>query len=85
MARKFNPEMEYDDGWTDWVHPLPNYRFSCCDCGLVHNLQFRIDDLGQINFRASRNQRSTGQVRRGMIKRGEGLIQPAKLRESKDV
>jgi hypothetical protein len=24
------------DGWTDWVHPLPNYRMQCCDCGLVH-------------------------------------------------
>ncbi len=53
-----------DDGWSDWIHPLPGYKMACCDCGLVHNMEFRTDDIGQINFRAARNQRSTGQMRR---------------------
>lgn len=61
---KFRTEVEGDDGWSDWIHPLPGYKFSCCDCGLVHNLEFRIDDLNRVNFRAQRNKRSTSQVRR---------------------
>lgn len=71
MSRVFAPERENEDGWSDWIHPLPGYRMACCDCGLVHNFEFRIDARGQINFRASRNSRSTGQVRRGMRSRGE--------------
>lgn len=71
MRRKYRPEVENDDGWSDWVRPLPGYKFSCCDCGLVHNLELRIDDNGNPNFRASRNQRSTGQLRRQMKRRGE--------------
>lgn len=63
---KHLPMVEQEDGWSEWIHPLPGYRFSCCDCGLVHNMEFRIDDLGRINFRASRNNRATGQIRRHM-------------------
>lgn len=59
-------ETEGDDGWSDWIHPLEGYRFSCCDCGLVHNLQFRVVGKGIVNFRAQRNNRATGQVRRHM-------------------
>lgn len=40
------PEIEImnagDDGWSDWIHPLPGYRMHCCDCGLVHELQVAI-------------------------------------------
>jgi len=82
MGRLFVPEIENDDGWSDWIHPLEGYKISCCDCGLVHSLQFRIDDIGRINFRASRNPRSTGQVRRGMISRGDGLIKKAIIDEN---
>lgn len=57
-------EQEKEDGWTDWIHPLSGYRLACCDCGLVHDIETRIDDLGQVNFRARRNNRSTGQMRR---------------------
>lgn len=63
MAR-FDRETENEDGWSDWIHPLPGYKMACCDCGLVHNMQFRVDDLEQINFRAQRNERSSGQMRR---------------------
>lgn len=63
---KFRREIENEDGWSDWIHPLDGYKMACCDCGLVHNMQFRIDDIGRINFRASRNNRSTGQMRRAM-------------------
>lgn len=30
-------------GWCDWIYPKPaaNYLMKCCDCGLVHELQFK--------------------------------------------
>jgi hypothetical protein len=29
-------------GWTDWVTPVVRgYFFQCCDCGLVHEMQFK--------------------------------------------
>ena len=53
------------DGWTDWVQPVVDgYNMACCDCGLVHTLQFRTADDGLPEFRARRNNRSTGQMRR---------------------
>lgn len=53
------------DGWTDWVRPVVSgYNMECCDCGLVHTLQFRTADDGLPEFRARRNNRSTGQLRR---------------------
>jgi hypothetical protein len=55
---KFRVETEGEDGWSDWIHPLPGYKMACCDCGLVHNLEFRV------LFRAQRNVRSTAMMRR---------------------
>lgn len=58
------------DGWSNWVQPLMSgYKLCCCDCGLVHTMDFRVED-GQVQYRISRNNRSTGQVRRQMKKRG---------------
>lgn len=31
-----------EDGWCEWIHPLPGYLMQCCDCGLVHDMQFAI-------------------------------------------
>lgn len=28
-----------DDGWTEWIHPLPGYLMQCCDCGLIHEME----------------------------------------------
>lgn len=47
-----------------WVQPIPKgYKMECCDCGLVHTLDFRIYK-GRVQLRAWRNNRSTGQIRR---------------------
>jgi hypothetical protein len=41
---------------------------ACCDCGLVHDMQFRlvpsINGGRHIHFRVRRNERSTAAVRR---------------------
>lgn len=69
------------DGWSCWVQPtVTGYRMACCDCGLVHELEFVIfarvggkavkldpEHYG-IEFRARRHKRSTSQVRRHMQK-----------------
>ncbi len=43
MKRKrFVTEKETDTGWSRWLPPDPNnYLMACCDCGLVHRMQFR--------------------------------------------
>lgn len=47
----------------EWVQPLDTYRFACCDCGLVHQVEFRIHE-GRIQFRMWRHDRSTAQLRK---------------------
>jgi hypothetical protein len=47
----------------EWVTPAANgYKLSCCDCCLVHNVDFRVHN-GVIQFRATRNNRSTALMR----------------------
>lgn len=47
--RLAQPEQEFikhhgdDEGWSEWVCPDPkDYLMKCCDCGLVHQAQFRV-------------------------------------------
>ena len=54
--QRFPEEHAGPDGWTDWIHPLPGYRMQCCDCGLIHRLELRVDDLGQPNLRMARDE-----------------------------
>lgn len=51
----------------EWVQPKDNYRIACCDCGLVHDMQFRVVK-GNVQFSATRNNRSTAARRRGIKK-----------------
>lgn len=62
-------EVEGEDGFSRWIEPASDgYKIACCDCGLVHTFQFRVveDIEPRVQFRASRNARSTGQMRRHM-------------------
>ena len=63
MARFERPEP------GEWVQPVRRgYKLACCDCGLVHNLDFRLvanrHGAKRIQFRAFRNERSTALMRR---------------------
>lgn len=82
----------HEDGWTDWEQPVMEprrYRLACCDCGLVHNFEFRVvqrfedgtervygEEAGdvRVQWRCSRNARATGQVRHRMIANEEGIF-----------
>lgn len=69
MAR-FKQETATNGKWTDWIQPVrKGYKMACCDCSLVHNLDFRLvkrnkSGAHMIQFRASRNARSTALMRR---------------------
>jgi hypothetical protein len=59
MSKKRPP---VEDG--EWIQPVvEGYKLECCDCGVVHTLNFRIKD-GEIQFQAVRDNRATGQTRR---------------------
>lgn len=47
----------------EWVEPKPGYKMGCCDCGLVHVVEFRVAK-GHVQFRAWRDARSTAAKRR---------------------
>lgn len=69
MARRFPREKEKpgNGGWTDWIAPEPLYYLACCDCGLVHAMQFRVATVKgkpKAVFRAKRAPRITAQHRK---------------------
>ena len=48
----------------EWVAPVvKGYRVSCCDCGLVHEINIRVVN-GQVQFQAFRNARATAGKRK---------------------
>lgn len=52
----------------EWVQPVEEgYKMACCDCGLVHKMDFRIE-AGRVQLRAFRDNRATAQVRRRMAR-----------------
>lgn len=71
---KYTVHVAGKGGWSDWISPKRSrYRQGCCDCGLVHEMQFRLSkgkkgETGGpfIEYRAKRHERATGQVRRAM-------------------
>ena len=47
-------------GWCDWIMPTvkQNYLMECCDCGLVHEMQFKVvveANRNRVIFRARRS------------------------------
>src|ERR1700758_2035978 len=47
----------------EWLRPkVRGYRMACCDCGLVHKLDFRVH-TGRAEFRAYRDNRATKRLR----------------------
>lgn len=52
----------------EWIQPKQRgYLMACCDCGLVHRMDFRIATKGKrskVQFRASRARNYTSMLRR---------------------
>jgi len=62
---------EGKDGWTTWVLPAPApgdfFRKACCDCGLTHKYEFRVEE-GKIEFRVSKDDKYTSELRKSRPK-----------------
>lgn len=40
---------DYGRGFSRWVNPvMDRYMMACCDCGLVHEMEFRAFERGKI-------------------------------------
>jgi hypothetical protein len=62
----------------EWVSPVrKGYFLVCCDCGLVHEMDFRIHKK-HIEFRCFSAPRRTGQIRRSMKVKKEGVFKKLK-------
>lgn len=58
----------YTQRADEWFRVSPAHKIGCCDCGLVHLLEFRIVD-GEIEMRALRDERATAAKRAHRRKR----------------
>lgn len=54
----------------EWVQPVcRGYKMACCDCGLVHKMNFRVVKYAdgkrtKVQFQAARDNRATAMIRR---------------------
>lgn len=66
MARRQYDDYEPGpDGWCDWVHPVQTgYRMACCGCGLVHEVDYRVNAENQAEWRMRIDRRATANMRR---------------------
>lgn len=57
--------MKYEQTWEgEWFRPKQRgYRMGCCDCGLVHVVNFRVRD-GKVEMQVYRHARATAAKRR---------------------
>ncbi|MFW9873061.1 MAG: type II toxin-antitoxin system HicB family antitoxin [Candidatus Thorarchaeota archaeon] len=62
---KYTKLVAQNGNWSQWSKLSQIHSIACCDCGLVHDFEFRIQG-DQVQFRAKRLERSTGQIRRHM-------------------
>lgn len=51
----------------DLVTPkMKGYKIGCCDCGLVHRIDFEVTPKGRVKFRAYRDVKATEKLRKRM-------------------
>lgn len=59
---KFSKHVRPEPG--EWVPHRAKMEWQCCDCGLVHNVWFRISDLGLFEVKMTRNIKETKKARK---------------------
>ncbi len=70
--RRYKQEVAGKRGWSRWIFPIhgmgnKNYRLACCDCHLVHDMQFRVVNIAgkdKVSFKVKINKRATAAMRR---------------------
>lgn len=57
---------------SSWIRPVQDrFHLACCDCSLVHDMDFRVVKSiagPRVEFRVRRNERQTQQLRKRQIK-----------------
>jgi len=49
----------------EWIQvPKRGYKEQCCDCGLIHRLNFKVDSNGSIHIQTFRDTRATNGARK---------------------
>ena len=62
MTKKREPYHQVEDG--DWIATKRKGNFEqCCDCGLVHVTDYRLNKSNQLEYRTRRHGRATGGAR----------------------
>lgn len=62
MSKPRSTYYQVTDG--EWIIvPRRGFREQCCDCGLTHRLNFRVNERGQIEIQTFRDHRATGGAR----------------------
>lgn len=86
---KYKQYVAGKNGWSDWEQPVrKGFRLACCDCGLVHDMWFRLRKNARgafIQFRARRNNRATAAMRRHKWRSPELLESDEGLPTAEDV
>ena len=60
-----------NDGWSEWRDLEKEHRICCCECGLVHDIEFEPIAYG-LKARARVNKRATAQMRRKRARPPDG-------------
>lgn len=65
MTKKREKREYYQVTDGEWITVSKRgYKEQCCDCGLVHRLNFRINDKNEIEIQTFRDSRATNGARR---------------------
>jgi hypothetical protein len=60
----------YPYAGDDWFTvPKRGFRLKCCGCSLVHEIDFKIVNGGEIQMRIKRHERATSAARRAIRKK----------------
>jgi hypothetical protein len=74
-------DVENEDDWSEWVNPhSEQYFMKCCDCGLVHEMQFKVakySEGDECEFVADANLQAVFRARRAT----PPAAQPAPVQE----
>lgn len=54
------------NSWSKWFVPSRVWTLYCCDCGLSHDLETRINDDGALEMRVKRLEGKTKKMRKQM-------------------
>lgn len=56
----------------EWIQPMPQrgHKITCCDCGLIHKINFRVVN-GKVQFQAFRDNRATAKRRNRLKVKGK--------------